>query len=166
MTKSEMARQLASASNASRLNALNQQIEALRQAKISSAEQLAQIIEPLAQAMATLTDETRDSLAKTSQYNQTQSEQFAKQVEETIQAWQSAAAAAERAAQRMERAGRQMEIIHYLMVMVAGVMSGLLASALWLWLAPAPVIQNTLDPKEIAQLLKPEIAAQLQRKGK
>src|SRR5471032_1594939 len=52
MTKSETVRQLAAASNAAWMEALNQQIESLRQAKLTSVEELATLLEPLAQAMA------------------------------------------------------------------------------------------------------------------
>jgi malate synthase len=58
MTKSETMKQLAAASNAGRLDDLGQRIETLRSARIESAEQLAAMLEPLAQAMAALTDET------------------------------------------------------------------------------------------------------------
>jgi hypothetical protein len=35
-----------------------------------------------------------------------------------------------------------------------------------LWLAPAPIIENVLDAKAVAELLKAEIAPQKPRKGK
>ncbi|MQA21163.1 hypothetical protein [Rugamonas rivuli] len=58
---------LAAASNVARIDALSQQVERLRQTKLSSAEELAAILEPLAQAMAALTDETRASLVQSNQ---------------------------------------------------------------------------------------------------
>jgi uncharacterized oligopeptide transporter (OPT) family protein len=39
-----------------------------------------------------------------------------------------------------------------------------LSMIFWLWLAPVPVVKNTLDPKAVAQLLKPEILDALKRK--
>ena len=59
MSKTETARQLNAAATAQRLSTVAAQIETLRQAKQQSAEELAATLEPLAQAMATLVDETR-----------------------------------------------------------------------------------------------------------
>lgn len=38
-------------------------------------------------------------------------------------------------------------------------MTGLLASALWLCLAPAPRLQNVLDAQQLAALIRPATAA-------
>jgi hypothetical protein len=103
MTKSETLKQLAAASNEARLASLNQQIERLREAKLTSAEELATLIEPLAQAMAALTDETRASLEHVQEYNQEQSNQFFKQLENMTTAWHSAAMAAQQAAHRLRQ---------------------------------------------------------------
>jgi predicted membrane metal-binding protein len=89
MTKSETLKQLAAASNEARLDKLNQQIERLREAKLTSAEELATLLEPLAQAMAALTDETRASLEQVQEYNKEQSKQFLKQLENVTTAWYS-----------------------------------------------------------------------------
>lgn len=47
-------------------------------------------------------------------------------------------------------------------------MSALIAAQLslifWLWLAPVPDVKNTLDPKAVAEFLKPEILDALKRK--
>ena len=166
MTKSETVRQLAAASNAARMEALNQQIESLRQAKLRSAEELATLLEPLAQAMAALTDETRASLEQIGQHSREQGEQFRVQVETAITSWRNATIAAEKAAERLDKAGQRMEVGHYLLAVLTGAVAGMLASVFWLWLAPAPAIQNTLDAKAVAELLRPEIAALKPRKGK
>jgi hypothetical protein len=63
---------------------------ALREAKLTSAEELATLLEPLAQAMAALTDETRASLEQVQEYNKEQSKQFLKQLENVTTAWYSA----------------------------------------------------------------------------
>jgi len=62
MKKTETLRQLAASANEKRIADLGTRIEALRQAKIESADQLASMLEPIAQAMAVLTDETRIAL--------------------------------------------------------------------------------------------------------
>src|SRR5471032_74664 len=166
MTKSETVRQLAAASNAARVEALNQQIEGLRQAKLTSAEELAALLEPLAQAMAALTDETRLSLAQIEQHSREQSEQFRAQVETAITSWRNATRAAEKAAERLDQAVQRMEVSHYLLAILTGLVTGILASVFWLWLAPAPTVQYTLDAKAVAELLRPEIVALKPRKGK
>jgi hypothetical protein len=166
MTKSETLKQLAAASNEARLASLNQQIERLRVAKLTSAEELAALLEPLAQAMAALTDETRTSLEQLQRNSQEHGKQLLAQMEKSVAAWRSAATAAQQAAERLERAGRRTEISHFLLAAVVGVMAALLASAFLLWLAPAPVVQNVVDANAVAELLKPEIAAQKPRKGK
>lgn len=166
MTKSETLKQLAAASNEARLAALNQQIDQLREAKLSSAEELAALLEPLAQAMAALTDETRASLEQIQVRSEEQSTQFFRQMADVTTAWHSAATAAQQAAQQLEAAGRRLELSHYLLAGVIGIVTGLLVSAFLLWRAPAPVIENVVDAKALAELLKPEIAAQRPRKGK
>ncbi|WP_229258913.1 IncQ-type mobilization protein MobB [Duganella flavida] len=166
MTKSETVKQLAAASNEARLASLNQQIERLREAKLASAEELATLLEPLAQAMAALTDETRVSLEQIEQHGKEQSKQFLMQLETAIKTWHSATKAAQLAAERLEAAGQRMEISHYLLAVMTGMVTGLLVSAFLLWRAPAPIMQNVLDAKEVAELLRPEIAMQKPRKGK
>jgi predicted nucleic acid-binding Zn-ribbon protein len=72
MTKSETVWQLAAASNAARVEAMNQQIESLRRAKLTSTEELATLLATL----AALTDETRASLEQIGLYSREQGEQF------------------------------------------------------------------------------------------
>jgi erythromycin esterase-like protein len=165
MTKSETTKQLAAASNAARLAELGKQIEAIRQARLDSAEQLATMLEPLAQAMAALTDETRETLAEICQQSKEQAEQFQAQLEAANKASRQAALDAQAAAQSLNSAGRRMELSHYLLALATGLTTALLVSAFWLWLAPPSVI-NKLDPKAVAEYLRPEIAAVKRLKGK
>ena len=44
-------------------------------------------------------------------------------------------------------------------------MTALLVSAFWLWLAP-PTVQNHLDAKAVAEMLRPEIAPAKPSRGK
>jgi cell division protein FtsX len=107
-------KQLAAASNAARLAELGKQIEQVRQAKLESAEQLATMLEPLAQAMAALTDETRQTLVEIEHRSREQSAQFRAQIEAAAKAWKDAAAQTSDAAESLNRAGHRMEWIHYL----------------------------------------------------
>lgn len=60
--KAETARQSAAAANEQHIERLASMAEQLRQQKIRNADELAEIIEPLAQAMAKLTDEAREAM--------------------------------------------------------------------------------------------------------
>src|ERR1051325_5584220 len=64
MSKAETLRQYAEGSTAARVAALVSQVETLRQAKHQSVEELAAALEPIAQAMAKLTDDTQAALGK------------------------------------------------------------------------------------------------------
>lgn len=138
MSKTETMQQLAAASNAARVQALNQQIESLRQANLTSVEELAAMLEPLAQAMALLTEETAASLRKIERIEQRsrdQSSQFKVQMEEALASWKQAATAAKAAADQMDRAEENVALRGMVVAVLTGLTTGLLVSALWLWLA-------------------------------
>ncbi|MGZ5199716.1 MAG: IncQ-type mobilization protein MobB [Telluria sp.] len=165
MTKSEITRQLAAASNAARVADMGRQIEALRQARLESAEQLATMLEPLAQAMAALTDETRETLAEIAQRGKEQGERFQAQLEAANKASRLAAMEAQAAARSIQEAGRRMDLTHYLLALATGLVTAMLVSAFWLWLAP-PSVKNQLDPQAVAEYLRPAIEAVKRSKGK
>ena len=165
MTKSETLKQLAAASNAARLTNLAQQIEHVRQTKLESAEQLATMLEPLAQAMAVLTDETRQTLSEIVQQSREQGEKFQAQIAVATKVWMDATVHAQRAAESLDDAGRRMEWTHYLLALTTGLFTAILVSAFWLWLAP-PSVTNQLDAKAVADYLRPEIAAVKRSKGR
>lgn len=167
MSKTEILRQSAAALNETRLERLASQIEAVRQAKHQSAEDLAAMLESLAQAMAALTDETRQILVTISDQAESRSTKAAEQIERTTQAWIQAAKSAEQAAMALTMAAQRMELRHYLLAAITGMISAGLMIGLWLLLAPPPVIQHRLDPKQTAEYLKPAVIEALkQSKGK
>lgn len=157
MSKSETMKQLAAASNAARLTGLGQEIETLRTAKIASADQLASMLEPLAQAMAALTDETRETMSAIAQQGRDQGDQLRMQIDTASSAWSKASSEAQQVVQNLEGAARQTERRQYVLAMTTGLTTALLVSAFWLWLAP-PTVQNHLDAKAVADMLRPEIA--------
>jgi hypothetical protein len=69
-----------------------------------------------------------------------------------------ASAGAQQAAENLDRVGQWTEWRHYLLAVMTGMMSAMLVTAFWLWLAP-PFVQNHLDAKAVAEYLRPEIAA-------
>ena len=156
MSKAETLKQSAAASNAARVAALKSGIEELRQAKHQSAEELAATLEPLAQALAKLTDDTRDTLAAIETKTRAQGETFTSQLDTSAKTWKDTAVQAQQAADSLNRAGRRLEWRHYALTVATGVASAALVSAFWLWLAP-PRVQMQLDAKEVAAILKPAV---------
>ena len=162
MSKTETLRQSAAASNETRLERLASQIEAVREAKHQSAEDLAATLEPLAQAMAALAHETRQTLAEPDHRTGEQGETFGGQLSAPTAAYKDAAAAASQAADSLNQAGQRMEWRHYGLAVVTGLVTAALVSAFWIWLAP-PTIQNQLDPRAVADHLKPAVIEALRR---
>lgn len=156
MSKTETLRQSAAASNETRLERLASQIEAVRQAKHQSAEDLAATLEPLAQAMAALADETRQTLAEIDRKSREQGETFKRQLSESVKGYKDAAAAASQAAESLNQAGQRMEWRHYGLAVVTGLVTAALVSGFWLWLVP-PKVQNMLDAQAVAEYLKPAV---------
>jgi DNA repair exonuclease SbcCD ATPase subunit len=164
MSKTETFRQSAAASNEKRLELLANQVEAVRQAKHQSAEDLAAMLEPLAQAMAALADETRQTLTEIDRKSREQSEMFKRQTTESVNRHKDAAAAATEAAQSLNQAAQRMEWKHYGLAVVTGLITAALVSGFWLWLKP-PAIQNQLDPRAVAEHLKPAVIEALKHSG-
>ena len=154
MSKTEISRQLATASNAKRLEHLAIQIETLRQAKAQSAEELSAILEPLAQAMAALSDETRETLTQIEATSQQQAQQFQERITTTAQHWTRTLNRAEEAAQALAKAANQTKAMFLILTIMTSIVSVTLTSAFWLWLAPTPVITHQIDAEEVAKLLK------------
>lgn len=155
MSKTETLRQSAAASNEKRIEHLASQIESLTQAKHQSAEDLAATLEPLAQAMAALTDETRQTLAGIEAQSKAQADQFTSQIRAAAQEWRETAAEAQKAADALNQAGQRMERQHYLLAVVIGLLTAVLVTVFWRWLAP-PTVENRieLDAEQVARQIK------------
>ena len=166
MSKAETLRQLAASANAKKLEGLTQQIETLRTARLESVEELAAILEPLAQAMAALTDETRETLSTVDATAQEQGERTARQIEGAAKVCQAAAMSAQQSAQCLDNANRSLGLTHHMQTLATGLLSATLASLFWIWQAPQPTVLNQLDPKQVAEYLAPAIAAMKPSKGK
>ena len=157
MSKAETLKQSAAASNAARVAALTSGIEELRQAKHQSAEELAATLEPLAQALATLTDETRETLAAIETRTRAQGETFTSQLDTSAKTWKETATQAQQAADRLNRAGSRLEWTHFVLAAATGMGSAVLVSVFWLWVAPQKEPKLQFDAKEVAALLKPAV---------
>ena len=156
MSKTETLRQSALAANATRVEHLATQLETFRQAQYQSAEDLAAMLEPLAQALAALTDETRPTLIEIDRKTEKAASDFEKKISGTTQAWIDAATAADDAATALTKAAKRMEWTHYALTVGTALATAVLVSVFWLWLNP-PTVQNQLDAKAVAEYLKPAV---------
>ena len=119
-------------------------------------EDLAQVIEPLAQAMVVLTDDTKETLAEINRKSQEQGDLFRSQIEIGIQAMNKATKEAQVATEAMDRANRRMDWKNYSLTVMTGIFTAVVVSVFWLYLAP-PEVRNTLDPAQVAEYLRPAL---------
>jgi ElaB/YqjD/DUF883 family membrane-anchored ribosome-binding protein len=134
----------------------------LRQAR--NPEQVAAEIVPLAEALASLADETTEVLSQLQQSSQEQARTWSQEQQAVAEAWKQAAANTAQAAKRAQEAvARLDEAINgqtwrtWLTCATTAAMCAGIAILCWLWLAPTPEIRNTLDPAVVAEHLKPAL---------
>ena len=140
----------------------------LKQAR--NAEQLATEIEPLAQSLAALADETRQTLAEQQQASLEQAATWSQQQQKAAEALKLAASSIEEAAKRLttqaEAATQASQDLTW-RLLLAAILSGVLAAAatnaFWLWLKP-PEVRNLLDAQVVAEYLKPAIEDALRKR--
>jgi hypothetical protein len=159
MKKTEILKQSAEHANVQRIEHLASQIDALSFSKQQSAEALAATLEPLAQAMAALTDETRKTLADIQAESVRQGQEFKTLMDNTTHSWRVAAQESQSAAQNLQRAGNSLTLTHYMLTTAVGMLSATLVIALWLWLAPRPRVE--VDTQALAQALKEDMIVHL-----
>ena len=164
MSKTETLRQSAQARNETRLQDLASQVQAVSRARHQSVEDLASMLEPLAQALAALTDQAGQTLTEIDYKTRETSETFQRQLDTATQILKTvttqAQAQAKSAADHLNRAGNRLGWKHYSLATATAVLTGaitaVLVSAFWLWAYP-PTLHNTLDPKAVADYLKPAV---------
>jgi hypothetical protein len=144
MSKLETIQQSAEALNAQRLERLAQQ---MRESQNKTAEEWAALMEPLAQAMAGMTDETRATLKAVQALAETQAAQAREQIA-------GAAAMATTAAYNMSQAAAGLRGGHYALSGLVGALAGTVIAALviasWLLLAPQTAV---MDPEAIGRAI-------------
>jgi hypothetical protein len=149
-----------------RLSELASQVQTVRDAKAQSAEELSALLEPLAQALAALSDDTARTLTEIDRKARETSTSFRLQLENATKDLNAATAQAQQAAAGLNRAANRLNWAHYFLAMAIGLSTAGLVSAFWLWLRP-PTIENLLDPKMVAEHLKPAVIEALKpSKGK
>ena len=165
MSKAEMLKQSAEAANAKRLEALSldEKAKALSQAR--SVEELATAIEPLAKALSTLSSEAARTLTEIEQKTRAASVDYQRQISSASDNLGMVIRATKQATHELNRAANRLDWSHFALAITTGLLSALLVSGFWLWLAP-PTVSNYLDPKAVAAELRPAIAALKPSKGK
>jgi len=156
MSKTETLRQSAEAANAKRLEALSldEKAKALSQAR--SVDELATAIEPLAKALATLSSEATRTLAEIEQKTRAASVDYQRQISATSDNLGMVIRATKQATHELNRAANRLDWSHFALAIATAMLSALLVSGFWLWFSP-PTVQTTLDPKAVAEYLKPAV---------
>ena len=148
----------------------------LRQAR--NVEQIAEELEPLAVSLATLADQAQASIKTLEEASQRQAREWsgqqasaaqevgaaAKTVAQYVKALQQATASLKQTAGEVQQAQRGQLLTLATVAGVSAILAAALSIGLWLWLAPAPQVQNSLDAKAVAEYLKPAIVDALKRR--
>lgn len=146
----------------------------LRQAR--NVEQIADELEPLALSLATLADQAQTSIqrmeaAALQQAREWNSQQVsaanaveaaAKTVAQHVKTLQQATASLQQTAEAVQQAQRGQLWTLTAVAGVSAILAAALSTGLWLWLAPTPPVE--LDPKSVADHLKPAIQEALKRR--
>lgn len=139
---------------------VQQSLMLMRQETSATAERMAIAIEPLAQAMARLTDETREALSQIEARSKEQIAAQKKSISESHSAAMKVSREATEAARRLEGSTSSLTMSHYGLAAMMGLLSAALTTAFWLFLSP-PTIQNQINPEAIARMLWPAISQQI-----
>ena len=177
MSKTGTLRQLAETSNEKRADQLLQQLQNLQTVRLENAEQLAEIVEPLAQAMATLTDETRKILVEVQENIQAQEKRFQERIEaqeklflqklERQEEWLNTASKKTLSSLTdLDKSAKALTWRHYGLCAAMGGISAILVLGLWRWLAPLPILNYELDVPSLVKLIRQEIEASKHSRGK
>jgi hypothetical protein len=148
----------------------------LRQAR--NVEQIAAELEPMAVSLATLADQAQASIksmeaASSQQAREWSSQQLsaaneveaaAKNVAQCVTALQQATVSLKHTAGEVQQAQSGQFWTLAIVAGMSAILAAVLSIALWLWLAPAPEVRNSLDAKALADYLKPAIQDALKRR--
>ena len=156
MSKAETLRQSAIDKNKSNLEQLAEQVQTIRDAKAQSVEELSAMLEPLAQALATLSSEAAETLRGIELATRTASGDYQRQINAANDSLGRATAATTQATAALRRAASSLSWGHYSLAMVTGLVTAALVSGFWLWFRP-PKVELPLDPKAVAEYLKPAL---------
>lgn len=148
----------------------------LRQAR--NVEQIAAELEPLAVSLATLADQASASIRELEDASQRQAREWndqqsraasevrtaAARVASQAEALQQVTSSLQQTAAAMQRAQRGQLRTLASVAGVSAILAAALSTASWVWLAPAPRVQNQLDPKAVAEYLRGPVIEALKRR--
>jgi uncharacterized protein YdiU (UPF0061 family) len=148
----------------------------LRQAR--NVEQIAEELEPLATSLATLADQAQTSIQNLEKASKDQAIEWSSQqqgaatavanaaqtLNDQVKALQQSTNNLQQTIDRMQRAQRRTFWTQTAITGISATLAAALSIGLWLWLAPSQQVQNQLDPKAVADFLKPAIQDALKRK--
>jgi hypothetical protein len=123
----------------------------LRQAR--NPDQIAEALEPLAVSMATLADQLNEA----AEQSKAAASLSASLVREQVEALTKTAASMERLAVQWQQERIRSTWAALGLAGISSILAAMLSTVLWLWLAPAPEVRNTLDPAAVAEHLKPAL---------
>lgn len=156
MSKAETLRQSAIEKNRSNLDQLAEQVQTIRDAKAQSVEELSAMLEPLAQALASLSSEAAGTLSKIELATRTASVDYQRQIKAANESLGKAMTATTQATSGLRRAASSLSWRHYGLAALTGLVTAALVSGFWLWFRP-PTVQLPLDPRAVAEYLKPAL---------
>jgi|GEM_PF-1488323 len=156
MSKAETLRQSAIDKNKSNLDQLAEQVQTIRDAKVQSVEELSALLEPLAQALASLSSDAAETLREINLATKRTSVDFERQVKAANESLGMAGKATRQATAGLEHAVSSLSWGHYALTVLTGLVTAVLVSAFWLWFSP-PKVEVPLDTKKVAEYLTPAL---------
>lgn len=159
MSKAEMLRQSAIDKNKSNLEQLAEQVQTIRDAKAQSVEELSAMLEPLAQALASLSSDAAKTLRDIQEATQAASVGFHREIQNANTSLSNSEIRATQATAGLKRAASSLGWRHYALTVLTGLVSAALVSAFWLWFKPPKSPDINLDPKAVADYLRPALSA-------
>lgn len=121
------------------------------------------MLEPLAQALASLGSQAAQTLSEIEQKTRAAGVDFQRQVSAANDSLAVATKATHQATAGLKRATSSLSWGHYGLTVVTGLTTAALVSAFWLWFRP-PTVQLPLDPKAVGEYLKPALIEAMRTK--
>ena len=156
MSKAEMLRQSAIEKSKSNLEELAEQVQTIRDAKVQSVEELSALLEPLAQALASLSSDAVKTLTEIDRKARETSTSFRFQLDNAIQDLSKATTQAQHAAAGLNQAANRLSWTHFSLAVLTGLVTAVLVSAFWLWFSP-PKVVVPMDTKKVVESLTPAL---------
>lgn len=156
MSKAEMLRQSAIDKNKANLEQLAEQVQTIREAKAQSVEELSAMLEPLAQALASLSSEAGKTLSEIQEATRAASAILQRQMKDAHTSLSNSEIRASQATVGLKRAASSLGWGHYALTVLTGLVTAVLVSGFWLWFRP-PIVKIPMDTQAVVQALSPAL---------